>query len=107
MSFPFRDVSDQFKVIGEDTVGVVIPRDDNCRRILNTVKLWGISRRTSRSLQQYTVSVRPWEFQALRESGLLEDVGGLPVLWDLSAYDDSYGLVAKSKDKRGGDAWIV
>lgn len=107
MSFPFRDVADQFKIIGEDTVGVVIPRDDDCRKLLDHVRLWGISRRTSRPLQQHTVSVRPWEFHSLRESGLLEDVGGLPVLRDLSAYDDSYGLVVKPNEKKGSDTWII
>lgn len=107
LDFPFREVADRFKIIGEDTVGVVIPRDDECRRLLELVKFRGISRRTLRPLQQYMVSIRPWEFQALRESGLLEDVEGLTVLWDLSAYDDFYGLVVKSSDKRGGDTWII
>jgi len=105
--FPFREVADQFKIIGEDTVGVVIPRDDECRRLLEQVKFRGISRRTLRPLQQYMVSVRPWEFRSLREAGLLEDVQGLPVLWDLTAYHDSYGLVIKAGDKKGGDLWIV
>jgi len=105
LEFPFREVSELFKIIGEETVGVVIPFDDKCQRLLGKVRALGISRDLRRRLQPYAVSLRPWEFQGLLDAGLLEDVDGVPVLADMRAYDADYGLLPSTE--RGGESFIV
>jgi CRISPR-associated helicase Cas3/CRISPR-associated endonuclease Cas3-HD len=107
LSFPFREVADLFKVIGDDTVGVVIPYDCQCKALLEEIGAQGISRDAGRRLQAYSVSVRPWEYRQLQEAGALEEVGGLEVLRDMSLYDDNYGLVFTVIKEKGGDNWIV
>jgi len=107
LEFPFREVADLFKVIGEDTIGVVVSYDDECKRLLAEVRAMGISRHRARRLQPYTVSLRLWEYRNLEEAGLLEEVEGITVLRDMGVYDDDYGLLASSASEKGGDAWIV
>ncbi|HHW18969.1 MAG TPA: CRISPR-associated helicase Cas3' [Firmicutes bacterium] len=110
LNFPFEQVADVFKVIGDDTFGIVVPFDDQCRNLLSQVDTQGISRTLARRLQPYTVSVRAWEFERLRDKGALEDRGGLAVLRDMKLYDDKFGLIppdVKDTKIQGGDVWIV
>ncbi len=107
LSFPFEEVASLFKVIGDDTFGIVIPIDEQCKDLLADVKAVGINRSLARQLQRYTVSARPWEFARLRDAGTLEDTGGLAVLRDMRLYDDDYGLQAGEDVVKGGDCWIV
>jgi CRISPR-associated endonuclease/helicase Cas3 len=107
LNFPFREVADLFKIIGDDTVGVIIPFDCNCKRLIDDVRTNGISRDLGRQLQPYSVSVRFWEYRLLLEAGALEQIGGLDVLRDTNLYDNSYGLVLPVDDGKGGGSWIV
>ncbi len=107
LEFPFREVSGLFKVIGDDTVGVVVPYDSECGRLLEEVRADGISRNRGRRLQPYSVSLRLWEYRALEEAGLVEDVDGLAVLRDMRTYDDDYGLLASIGTEKGSESWIV
>lgn len=107
LNFPFRDVSEMFKVIGDDTVGLVVPYDCECKRLLAEVRAAGISRRRARRLQPYSVSVRFWEYRQLLENGAVEEIDGLAALRDMRLYDQDYGLALRSETAKGSDAWIV
>ena len=76
LDFPFRDIADLFKIIGDDTVGVVVPYDDACLKAIDRIRVMGVTRDRVWRLQPYTVSVRPWN-TASSEGGLIEDVGGI------------------------------
>lgn len=106
LDFPFRDIADLFKLIGDDTVGVVVPGDRRCRELIDELRSLGISRQRIRNLQQYTVSVRPWELEGLRAAGVLVEVCGLPILSGPGFYDSMFGLRVDS-DSREVDAWIL
>ncbi|MDK2931152.1 MAG: CRISPR-associated endonuclease/helicase Cas3 [Bacillota bacterium] len=110
LNFPFEEVERLFRVIGEDTLGIVIPFNDECRGLLAQARAAGISRTLARRLQPYMVSVRVWEYEQLREAAALEDVAGLAVLRDMRLYDARYGLdlsdYADNKE-RGDECWIV
>ena len=105
-NFPFRKVSETFKIIGDDTVGVVIPYDDNCQRILDQIRFGGMSREAGRLIQQFSVSVRYWEYKKMMEEGVLEDIGGVSVLGNATLYHPDYGLTPPASS-RGSEAWIV
>lgn len=107
LNFPFEEISRLFRVIGEDTLGIVIPFDDECRRLLAQARAAGLSRRLVRRLQPYTTSVRVWEHEQLRDVGALEDVAGLTVLRDMRFYDDRYGLELTDIKGGGDGCWIV
>lgn len=104
--FPFRKIADLFKVIDDETVGVVVPRDDYSRKLVDELRYAGISRQRMRNLQPYMVSVRRWELAKLQAAGVLEEVSGVPVLWDLNAYDNVFGLNVDSGERKEVDAWI-
>lgn len=108
LNFPFRKVADLFKLIGDDSVGVIVPYDCQCKSLLERVKLEGISREVGRRVQQYSVSIRFWEYRQLQDVGALEQIGGLEVLRDMRLYDEDFGLVLPSSTGiQGGDGWIV
>jgi CRISPR-associated endonuclease/helicase Cas3 len=106
LDFPFREIAELFRVIGDETVGVVVPGDERCRKLLDEVRYLGISRQRVRGLQQYMVSVRPWELKELQEAGVLTDVHGLPVLSGSRTYDNVFGLVVDPAERKEVDAWI-
>ncbi|MDP2858064.1 MAG: CRISPR-associated helicase Cas3' [Bacillota bacterium] len=107
LSFPFRQIADRFRVIGDEMQGLVIPFDRDCGTLVAQVKAQGVSRGLARRLQPYTISVRPWDYGLLRDVGVLEEVEGVAVLRDMQLYDDSYGLsIARDKGK-GDEVWIA
>ncbi len=107
LEFPFREVSDLFKVIGEDTFGLVIPYENEGRELLAELQSEGISRRLARRLQPYTVSLRVWERTAYQNAGFIDDIGGVAVLADPTLYDEDYGLVPPPAVASGGEKWII
>lgn len=107
LNFPFEEIASLFKVIGDETVGVVIPKEEKCAEILKAVESEGISRGRARALQPYTVSVRPWECQKLVSAYAVREMAGLRILADLSLYDHNFGLLVDDSEQRRGDAWII
>lgn len=107
LNFPFEEVARLFRVIGEDTFSIVIPFDDECKRLLAQAKSNGIDRTLARRIQPYTVSVHVWEYKQLCDSGALENVAGLEMLRDVSLYDSRYGLNVIGSKERGDECWIV
>lgn len=94
LSFQFREISDKFRIIDEDTMSVIIPWDDNCRKILDEVRCGNYSRSLSRRLQPYTVQVYEDEYEKYVNSGLIEDIDGVfKVLKTMNFYSEDVGLL--------------
>ncbi len=94
LAFPFREVAEKFKVIDQNTITVIIPREQECLDLLEEVKWRGASLKASRSLQRYAVQVYPHEFHGLLQSRSIENVAGqYLVLRDSALYSEERGLV--------------
>lgn len=93
---PFRTFAEHFKLIKENTVGVVVPQDETCIQFLSRLKQG--DRKVLRSLQRYTVSLKcnQWadcEFNTALGNGLIEDCGaGVFVVNNMHCYSRETGL---------------
>lgn len=93
LDFPFRWVDREFRVIEQDMIAVIIPKDPDCARMVEEARWTGASSRLSRRLQPYTVQVYYDEYMRLVQNGALEVVAGqYLVLKDLGIYKDDVGL---------------
>ena len=89
--FKFKDVSDSFKIIENDTVPIYIPTHDNYEDI-TVLTHGGCNRSLLRRLGKSCVNVYPYQHHQLLSSGKLSEYDGFYVLTDLVAYSDEYGL---------------
>ncbi|MEK0315033.1 CRISPR-associated helicase Cas3' [Cohnella sp. 56] len=74
-SFQFREIAEQYRFIRDDTIPVVIPYDGTCRNRLQEALTSHYPASYIRKLQRYTVSLYPEEFDQLRRSGRLGNIG--------------------------------
>lgn len=104
--FPFETIGKAFQIIEENTKSVYIPYNDNAKELLMKFKNIGPSRTLLRKMGMYTVNVYPWEYEALRSHGTIEQLDDQwSVLNTLKDYSDKVGLVIP--EKQLGDAIII
>lgn len=83
---PFRSYAEQFRLISEQSIGVVIPQNEECRAILESMRYGDFSAR--RKLQRYTVSLKFYEFEDALKRGILSEQNGIYVLADPALYHE-------------------
>lgn len=92
MSFPFKRIADEFRIIDQETHSVLIPMEDGefiAAQLMKGMRSRGLMRQAGR----YSVSVYPRHAMALNAAGALCSLdGGLYVLTDSSLYDETTGL---------------
>jgi len=76
LSFPFRQIADEFKLIDENTTAIIIPWDEHCINLLRQAAWSERPGRFARNLQQYTVQVFEGEFKEMLNFGIIESIGG-------------------------------
>lgn len=103
-SFDFRTASECFKIIGSDTIGVIVPRDPEARKLLEKLPWIQSPGALLRKLQIYTVNIYRNEFLLLVEAGKIDMINKtIPVLLNPEAnYHPSLGLSIPANT--GGDA---
>ncbi|MBY0432048.1 MAG: hypothetical protein K2Q10_12675, partial [Rhodospirillales bacterium] len=101
-NWPFRTVAEHFRVIGDDTVSLVVPWENRAEPLIAALEECRITGQpprleTLRELQQVSVPVYPSQFARLEAAGAIGHVGpdlrfARLVREDL--YDDRLGLVS-------------
>lgn len=103
LDFDFRKASELFKLIEQDTIGIVVPIDEKSNILVEKLKWAQHPSSLLRSLQSYTVNVYQHEFRLLLESGKINMIDHVPVLFDpYHNYNKDYGLIVPTSS--GGDA---
>ncbi|WP_207261449.1 CRISPR-associated helicase Cas3' [Desulfovibrio sp. Huiquan2017] len=89
----FRRAADDFRLIDNPMVPVIIPWDDRARELAGALPYAEHPGGILRRLQQYTVQVYERQFRSLDEIGAVEEaVEGCNVLCRMEFYDDLFGL---------------
>lgn len=92
---PFRSFAEKFRLIKEETIGVIVPQNDDCRMLLS--RLESGERDVIRSLQKYTVPLKcrgeNSEFErALKQGVITQNASGFFVAERGEYYDKETGL---------------
>jgi len=94
LAFPFNEIADKFRIIDDNTVAIIIPYDDHCEKLIDSVRFRGVTSGLARQLQPYTVQVYSYEYAELMKYRLLTSVGGhYLVLNDMGMYSQVTGLL--------------
>jgi CRISPR-associated endonuclease/helicase Cas3 len=89
----FRRAADDFRLIDNPMVPVIIPWDGRARDLVEALRYAEHPGTILRRLQQYTVQVYERQFRALNEAGAVEAVAdGCNALCRMEFYDDLLGL---------------
>lgn len=93
MNFLFATAADQFRLIDDkDSVSILVGYGDGAT-LLEELKRIGPEFWLLRKLQQYSVSVRKWDFEQFRKQGTVGEYAGIFILEDGRCYDKRAGLV--------------
>lgn len=112
LSFPFKTVADNFKLIDTSTKQLFIPidinNDDNKHKILSAAQIYNAllkheySKSVIREAGKYTVEIWPDHYSSLYKSGDLTEIeDGLAVLNNLTLYSKEKGLSLKADEGKG------
>ena len=105
INFEFKTAAENFKLIEDDTVAVVIPYDKEAKDRINELKQTNYPFSTLRKLQVYTVNIYEQEFQSLQALGVIQTVADICYVLDESQMNSYYcentGLLLPAS--RGGE----
>jgi len=93
LQFEFEQISENFKLIDESMISIIIPLDERCNSILKEARWSEKLRGFSRKLQPYTVQVYSYEYNAFLKAGYIEDIAGFKVLTNNELYNNDVGLL--------------
>ena len=101
--FEFARAAENFRIIENPTVAVIVPFDEHANDLLQQVKFSTYPASYVRRLQSYTVNLYPREFENLQAKGVIETYQEMYfVLNDLNYYDRQTGIVLPTD--QGGEA---
>ena len=96
-ALPFETYAKNFQLIESDTISVVVACDAYSRTLVEGIQQNGYG--DIRKLQKYAFSVYPYEFEQLRQQGVVEDFGsGIWCLTNLDYYDQEVGVLFEAPD---------
>jgi len=74
--FPFRTVAEEFRFIEGETIGVIVPIEATAKKLVEVLHHTDYPNTTRRRLQQYSVALHSWEYEALEKAGAITMVRG-------------------------------
>jgi CRISPR-associated endonuclease/helicase Cas3 len=91
--FPFRKAAEEFRFIEGETIGVIVPVEPAAKKLVEELRHTDYPHTSRRKLQQYSVELHSWEFDALEKARAIEMVRGeFPVLTNVKTYIKQVGL---------------
>lgn len=96
---PFAEYAREFELIDSGTISLVVPRDDQSREIVDSLKYTGGGIGIARRLQKYTCSIYQKELDDLIRQHVVDDFGtGILCLTNTDYYDEKTGITFEAKD---------
>lgn len=96
-NFQFSMVGKEFKLIEENTKTIIIPKEEEAKKILEQLRIKGVTKKWVRKIGQYCVNVYESDFYKMVAAGILRELSedlkeDYFVLRDLQKYTDKMGL---------------
>lgn len=96
---PFAEYARDFELIDSGTISLVVPRDEQSRKMVDSLKFTGGGAGIARRLQKYTCSVYQKELDDLIRQYVVDDFGtGILCLTNTDYYDENTGITFEAKD---------
>jgi CRISPR-associated endonuclease/helicase Cas3 len=93
LSFPFREVSEDFRLIENEMESLIIPYNEQARNLIRELRHTDFPAAAARKLQRYTVQVYRSTLAGLCAAGVVEIIEDrFQVLMNESLYRDDLGL---------------
>lgn len=102
--FAFKSAAENFKLIEDNTVAIMIPFDDHARGLIRTLTNSAYPLSVLRKLQPYTVNIYEQEFDALFGTGRLDEIQGKYYALRPEAMDSCYHAFGLDVPERSGSA---
>jgi CRISPR-associated endonuclease/helicase Cas3 len=103
LDFDFKTVAENFNLIENNTVAVIIPYNEEAKKILEQARYHPYPFKFARQLQMYTVNIYQKEFEALQSKGAIETYNDTyEVLNNMDYYDENTGIALPADT--GGEA---
>jgi len=103
LDFDFKTAAENFNLIENNTVAVVIPYNDDAKKLLEQARYHPFPFKFARQLQMYTVNIYQNEFEALQSKGVIETYNETyEVLNNMDYYDKQTGIILPAD--KGGEA---
>lgn len=104
IAFDFKKTAEDFRMIDNNTVSVIIPYNEEAKDLLEQVRdPYSYPYKYSRQLQMYTVNIYEKEFEKIQSKGAIETYNETyEVLNNMDFYDKHTGLILPAD--AGGDA---
>ena len=104
-SYNFSTVAKEFKLIEENTISILVPREEEAKQILSEIRCKGYTKSLMRKAGQYCVNVYEKNFKMLYDAGMLraisEDIKDLYELCKEDEYAKEWGLTLKIESGMG------
>jgi CRISPR-associated endonuclease/helicase Cas3 len=93
LNFPFREIAHKFRLIEDNSLPVIVERDEEATRLIEEIRHAHSLRGYNRKLQKYTVQICQYDWNKLFEAGCIEKVRDIfPLLVCSHLYDENIGL---------------
>ena len=95
--FQFATVGREFRLIEENTKTIMIPREEKAKKVLEQIKIKGLTKTRMREMGQYCVNVYENDYHKMFAAGMLGNLSeelkeDYFVLRDLEKYTEEMGL---------------
>ena len=89
----FKTAGTLFKVIDDNTTGVIIPYDDTAKKLIETIRKTNFNLTNNlKKLQRYTVNVYDNQYQRLIDIGAVETLDNGVLILNGMSYNRDYGI---------------
>lgn len=107
LSFPFREIAEDFRIIDSDMDSLIIPWDEEARHLIRELRHTDFPAATARKLQRYTVQIYLRTLGELKAAGVIDTLADrFHVLTNDCIYNDDLGLCPENPTFRNAESNI-